>query len=36
VLACGLARRACQALAGFDSRAEPLRMLASFTVERNL
>ena len=35
-LACDLARRACQALVDFDGRAEPLRMLASFTVERNL
>jgi geranylgeranyl diphosphate synthase type II len=31
-----LAQRAQDALAGFDSRAEPLRMLAAFAVERNL
>jgi geranylgeranyl diphosphate synthase, type II len=35
-LAYELAHHACEALAGFDSRAEPLRMLASFAVERNL
>jgi len=35
-LAHELAQHACQALAGFDSRAEALRMLAGFAVERNL
>jgi geranylgeranyl diphosphate synthase type II len=35
-LAHELAKRACDALAGFDSRAEPLRMLAGYAVERNL
>jgi geranylgeranyl diphosphate synthase type II len=35
-LASELARQACQALTNFDSRAEPLRMLAGFAVERNL
>jgi geranylgeranyl diphosphate synthase, type II len=35
-LAHDLALHACEALAGFDSRAEPLRMLAGFAVERNL
>jgi geranylgeranyl diphosphate synthase type II len=36
VLARELARNAREALAGFDERAEPLRMLAAFAVERNL
>jgi geranylgeranyl diphosphate synthase, type II len=36
VLARELARRAREALAGFDGRAEPLRMLAEFAVERTL
>jgi geranylgeranyl diphosphate synthase type II len=35
-LAHELARHACEALATFDSRADPLRMLAGFAVERNL
>jgi len=35
-LAHGLAQNACEALAGFDRRAAPLRMLAGFAVERNL
>jgi geranylgeranyl diphosphate synthase, type II len=35
-LARDLAGRACAALGQFDARAEPLRMLASFTVERKL
>ena len=35
-LAHELAHQAREALAGFDSRAEPLRMLAGFAVERNL
>jgi geranylgeranyl diphosphate synthase, type II len=35
-LARELADRACKALAGFDTRAEPLRTLARFAVERNL
>ena len=35
-LAYKLADRACQALAGFDKRAEPLRALARFAVERTL
>ena len=35
-LAQELAHRAREALAGFDSLAEPLRMLAGFAVERNL
>jgi len=36
VLAHELANYAREALAGFDSQAEPLRMLAGFAVERNL
>ena len=36
MLAHELANRACEAVAGFDSRAEPLRRLAEFAVERNL
>jgi geranylgeranyl diphosphate synthase, type II len=35
-LAHELAGRACATLAGFDTRAEPLRQLARFAVERNL
>ena len=35
-LACELAHKARTALAGFDQRAEPLRMLAAFAVERKL
>ncbi|MBV8056176.1 MAG: polyprenyl synthetase family protein [Deltaproteobacteria bacterium] len=35
-LAHELAHHAREELAGFDSRAEPLRMLADFAVERNL
>ena len=35
-LAQELAHQAREALAGFDSRAEPLRMLAKFAVERSL
>jgi geranylgeranyl diphosphate synthase type II len=35
-LAHQLAQQAREALAGFDNRAEPLRMLAGFAVERNL
>jgi geranylgeranyl diphosphate synthase, type II len=35
-LAHELAEQACNALAGFDFRAEPLRRLAAFTVERKL
>ncbi|MBV8357832.1 MAG: polyprenyl synthetase family protein [Deltaproteobacteria bacterium] len=34
-LARELAHRARESLAGFDNRAEPLRMLAGFAVERN-
>jgi geranylgeranyl diphosphate synthase type II len=35
-LARDLTRQACNALAGFDGRAEPLRKLAAFAVERKL
>jgi geranylgeranyl diphosphate synthase, type II len=35
-LARELESKACEALAGFDHRAEPLRMLARFAVERSL
>lgn len=34
-LAHQLAATACDALAGFDNRAEPLRLIAAFAVERN-
>jgi geranylgeranyl diphosphate synthase type II len=35
-LARDLVQQACSALAGFDGRAEPLRKLAAFAVERKL